>query len=816
MSFTERLRNDRLDANNFFNNRTGTARPAFRRNQWGAAAGGPILIPGVYNGKNKTFIFGAYEGTALRKGITQLQTVPTADQRNGIFTGVVSDPNTNFTPFPSNTIPAAQRNRITTAILDKYVPLPNRAGTFNWVSTDPQKNDIYQFNTKVDHRFSDKDQIFGHYLIEDTAFGYPKLFPTDDASQKLRGQNALIAWTHLIGARTVNESRVGFTRFIQNELQGRAGKVNVVRELGMQGLCEFPSCWGIPQIAVTGFAQFGEHGGQAVSGPRAWRNEAFQFQDSFYHTTGAHNLKTGFVFRRHRDNFPEAIYPRGSYTFNGFLTGQPFGDYLLGYPRNTLTSIDIFSPHFRNTTLEPWFQDDWRVTSEFTLNLGLRYEWAGRPVSKDGTISSVIYDSKGARLITGKDPQGFPRALAYNDNNNFAPRIGFAYSPRILKGRTVIRSAYGIFYQREAANTWVDLAINAPFISQTNINIDTTPTSPYYFGKYDLSRPTALAPPIPLLVFAVQTNWRDGMVHQWNFNIQQSVGFGTVLQLTYVGNRGLRLPWATLDNQPTPGPGPVDSRRPYTNFGQINGLGSGGDSYYQGLQVQAEKRFSSGVQYILGYTYGKCISTSDSTFVGESTSIQNGRDFHQQRGLCTQHFQQRFTGSFVMDLPFGRGRKFGSTMPRSADLALGGWQLNAIYTARTGSPFTVTQPGDAPNVGDGSARPNGVGNPNEVSNRNIDLAFNTAAFAQAPAFTWGTAGRNTVIGPGINNWDFSIFKNFLFKERMRLQYRAEFFNGFNRAEFNFPGAAFGTAQFGRISGTTRDPRDIQMSLKFLF
>jgi hypothetical protein len=277
-----------------------------------------------------------------------------------------------------------------------------------------------------------------------------------------------------LSSQTLNEFRFGFTRFSQHEFQGRAGKTNVVRELGMIWLVRGPSCWGIPQMSVTGFAQFGEHGGQSVSGPRAWRNEAYQWQDNFYHTAGAHSVKLGAVVRRHRDNFPEAIDPRGVYTYNGFLTSNAFADFLLGYPRNTLTSIDIFSPHFRNTVVEPWIQDDWRVTPELTLNLGLRWEWAGRPVSKDNTISTVIFDQSGARLITAKNPEGYPAALAYDDFNNFAPRFGFAYNPKFLGGKTVLRGAYGTFYQRELANTWVDLAINDPLsVRPTSIS---TPT----------------------------------------------------------------------------------------------------------------------------------------------------------------------------------------------------------------------------------------------------------------------------------------------------------------------------------------------------
>ena len=222
------------------------------------------------------------------------------------------------------------------------------------------------------------------------------------------------------------------------------------------------------------------------------------------------------------------------------------------------------------------------------------------------------------------------------------------------------------------------------------------------------------------------------------------------------------------------------------------------------------------MQFIAGYTYSKCISNSDATFVGESTSIQNGRDFHQQQGLCTQDFRQRLTLSWVYDLPLGRGKRWMGQAPPALDLAFGNWQVNGIYTARTGSPFTVTQPGDGPNVGDGSARPDQVANPNMGGTRNIDQAFNTAAFVAASPFRWGSAGRNTVTGPGVNNWDFSLFKNFVFDEKRRLQFRAEFFNLFNHAEFGFPGSSIGTAQFGRISSTTRDPRDVQLSMKFLW
>ena len=814
----EFLRNNDLDANNFFNNLNGTPIAGFHRNQFGVAAGGPVILP-KYDGRNRTFIFGAYEGTRIVKGITQLTTVPTAAQRAGDFNGVgiVKDPFTGQ-PFPGDVVPASRINSITNTILQKWVPLPNTSsGLANYISTFPQTLSTEQYNWRIDHRFSDKDFIFGHYLFEDNNFGIAKLFPTDGASQKLRGQNFTEAWNHTFGPTALNEFRLGYSRFRENEFQARAGKENVVQELGMTGLCTDPLCWGIPQMSPTGFASFGEHGGQNVSGPRGWRNEIFEFQDSFYKTIGSHSLKMGGTVDRHHDTFPEAIYPRGSYSYTGAFSGQSFGDYLLGIPFSTTTSIDIFDPNFRNTEVQPWISDDWRVTKSLTINLGLRYEWEGRPYSKYNTISNVVLQNNTATLVDAKNPGNLPRALVYDRYGDIAPRVGFAWNPQFGHGRTVVRGAYGIFYQRELSNTWIDIAINPPFIRQAQITLNSDPTSPFYFGKYNLSQPTALGGSLSSLVYAIDPNWKDTSVQQWNFNIQQDLGYNTVLQVAYLGNHDTHLARESFPNQPLPGPGAVQPRRPYQNFGTIYWFDSGGDANYNSLQVQLEKRYSNGLQFISAYTYSKCIDNTPGTAVGEAgVRIQNNYAFNLNRGLCSQDVRQRYSLSFVYDLPFGRGRKFGASMSRAADLIAGGWQVTGIATFRSGQPFTVTLPTDVSNTADTSTWPNLLSNPNSVSGRSIYQWFNRAAFASPQAYTFGNEGRNVVIGPGVNNWDLSLFKVFHFDEKRQLQYRAEFFNAFNHAQFALPGATYGTAQFGQISATSHDPRDVQMSLKFLW
>jgi hypothetical protein len=814
----EFIRNNDLDANNFFNNLTGVPIAGFHRNQFGAAAGGPVLLP-KYNGRNRTFIFGAYEGTRIVKGITQLTTVPTPAQRSGNFgSTVVTDPLTGA-PFPGNVIPANRINSITNTIMQKWVPLPNTsAGVSNWVSTSPQTLGTEQYNWRIDHRISDADNIFGHYLFEDNDFGLPKVFPTDGASQKLRGQNFTVAWTHSFGPATLNEFRLGYNRFRENEFQARAGVENVVQELGMTGLCEDPKCWGIPEMTITGWAQpFGEHGGQSVSGPRGWREEAYVFQDSFYKTIGSHSLKMGAAVNRHRDTFPEAIDPRGAYTFNGFLTGVPFGDYLLGYPFSTTTSINIFDAYFRNTEVAPWVADDWRVSKTFTVNLGLRYEWEGRPTSNNNTISNVLFQNGSATLVTPTDAHGLPPALVYNRWGDVAPRAGFAWNPAFGHGHTVIRGAYGIFYQRELANTWEDLAINPPFISTAQITLNTTPSSPFYFANYSLSNPTALGGSISSLVYTLDTHLKDAAVQQWNFNVQQELGYSTVLQVAYVGNHDAHLARETFPNQPSPAPGPVQPRRPYQNFGTIYYFDSGGDAHYDGLQVQLEKRFSNGLQFISAYTFSKCIDDTPGTAVGESGQhVQNNSNFALNRGLCAQDSRQRYSGSFVYDLPFGRGKKYGANISRPLDAIAGGWQVTGIATFRTGQPFTAVMATDVSNTADTSTWTNLVGNPNSGGARSIYQWFNTAAFAAAAPFTFGNEGRDVIIGPGVNNWDISLFKIFRLDEKKQFQFRTEFFNAFNHAQFQLPGATFGTAAFGQITATSHDPRDVQMSLKFLW
>jgi hypothetical protein len=823
----EYLRNDDFDANDFFSNLSGQPKGEYRRNQFGAAAGGPVLLP-KYNGRNRTFIYGAFEDTQIVAAVTPtLTTVPTANQRQGIFTSVVDDPLTGL-PFPNNQIPATRINSIANTLLHRWVPLPNNGtGTLNYYSDYPSRTSGLYSNLRIDHHISDKDHIFGHYLFNDTSYHYAKIFPTDGTSDNTRGQNVLGDWTHIFDPRTLNDFHIGYMRFFENEYEIREYKENVLQELGITGLCENPNCWGIPQEQVTGFQTFGEHGGQPQSGPRGWSNQVYQIQDVFSHQAGSHSISFGLAANQNFNNYPETIQPRGVYSYDGRFSGgagnlnNSMSDYLLGLPYSTALSTKEFDPHLRYKTWAPFIQDDWRVSSELTVNLGFRYEINERPRAKHNAIVNILLDpSNGtAQVVTGQNPGNLPPELMYMDWHDFDPRVGFAYNPKALGGKTVFRSAYGIFSQRESQNSWVFMADNPPFIETASVTINKIPTSPLYFGNYNLANPYGLAAVALPSINSMAVNFLDGRVQMWNFDMQQSLTPTMLLDINYVGNHGSHLPLLTVQNQRQPGPGATTTDKPYPAFNGISLAEPVGDSNYNGLQVKLEKRYSSGVQFISAYTYSKCISNGDATGTGEggpgSPTIQDPYDLAANRGPCAQDARQRYSLSAIYALPFGKGRAFLSRASRAEDALFGGWQINGILTLRTGQPLTVIMSSDIANDG-GTTWANVVGNPNAGGARTIYQWFNTAAFVSPAHYTYGDEGRNMVIGPPVNNLDLSLFKVVKVTERESFQFRAEFFNALNHAQFAAPAVTLGLPTFGEISSSLHPARQVQLALKFLF
>jgi hypothetical protein len=542
-------------------------------------------------------------------------------------------------------------------------------------------------------------------------------------------------------------------------------------------------------------------------------------------------------------NFEQTYAADGDWSFNGTFTNYPLGDFLLGIPASIVVVKSPFSPVGRSTELAPYFQDDWKVTPSLTFNLGLRYEYGGLPYSSNGTFANTYFGPNNAvpelvvsdhyapvtfegvtyPLLTGipfvtASQVGLPNSLSFFGKRNFAPRFGFAYRvPRT--SNTVLRGGYGIYYQKDQLAALNSLAVNPPFVGGYIVANDAS-----NFQSFNWSSPIASTGPAQIADQAVNTHYKLAMSQQWNLTLERSM-WNTLFSAAYVGNVDHHLPDIAFPNQAVAGPGPLAPRRPWPTVGTINGEEYAGNSAYNGLQLKMQKDFSHGLALILGYTWSKSIDdTAGSGQNGDALGASAPQDYYnwqvEDRGLSGQDIRNRFVASFIYELPFGKGKAFlneGGPL----NVILGGWQLDGIVTLSSGSPLTALEVFNSENFDSGNSRPDQICNPNTLSHSRPTGAqvlefFNTACFQQAALYTYGDAGRDTIIGPGVKNVDGGISKNFKLTEAAGLQFRAEAFNLFNHPDFAQPGQTLGTPQFGEITATAIDNRELQFALRLTF
>jgi hypothetical protein len=833
-SVYEFLRNDLPNAKEEY----AASKSELRRNTFGAAAGGPIQ-------KDKTFVFGSWESMRLRQGFTQNTTVATPAMRSGDFSSLLntdfSNPKpvpiydwTTGTPFPNNILPQSRLYPLSQNFISRFLPLPNQVGVGgiipinNYQSLAPQQTATDDYLGRVDHIFSPATRIFGRYIISSTNTVGPPVWPTFGLSQILRGQQAMMDFSHSLNATTILEVRAGYSRFRETEQTQDAFKNNVAQQLGLSGACNQPVCYHAPYWTVTNFSDIGNPSGQTqgqgVSGPRGWKNEIFQLQASLFAQRGNHTIKFGFQGNRYHDTFVEAIRPAGQTSFNGQWTagagssGFALADVMLGLPREIVASIDIFDPNFRNSQLMPWVQDTWKVSPKLTLTLGLRYEWLGVPQAKYDKIANFYQTSPTtAQIITPQNtglpaytqkPNSLGRGLLMNDNNNFGPRIGFAY---LAAKNTVVRGAYGVFYQRGAACTWIGLSVNPPFIRSGDAVLSVNQQSYQEFPLNDLTPVVNyVAPGSKPAVTGINVDYHVSYVQQWNFYIDHTFAQDLVVKAGYVGNHGVGLQRYNYPNEPTPAAGDVQSRRPFQNLGSVTEFSFTGQSNYQGLELQGQKRYTSGLSIISSFTWSKDlddITPRDLWFGGS------------WKALSALNVGKRFSFAGVYELPFGAGRRFGSRAPRVADAFFGGWQLSTLAEALTGVPLNVTTPGNIANTGGITQVPNVIAPailPRDQRTKN--KFFNTAAFVAPAPYTLGNSEAEIINGPSFQNLDASLSKSFRIREQTSMQFRTEVFDVLNHPNWGNPGTTLGTATFGRITSTSVSgtPRVFQFGLKLLF
>jgi hypothetical protein len=824
----EFLRNSALDARGFFEDPTQPKAP-FKRNEFGGVFGGPLK-------KDKTFFFGDYQGTRLRSGLNFVSSVPLPEQRFGDFSGLDNntiydpltyDPATNTRlPFPGNIIPQDRIVPLSQAFMNLY-PDPNQPGKLrnNYIISPQQTDGIDQFDVRVDHNFSATNQIFGRFSFSTRTRVNPAPLPalanggnssTGDTFEDTRG--AALGNTHTFSPTMVNELRVGFNRAHVRRGLPVGGANFPPEELQVPGVANNPSTNGLTLFAPNGFRRLGD----PAFAPTLIVSQEFQLSDSLNIIRGKHTLKVGVQLRRSQFNLFQVANPRGRFGFSGQFTrnpadpdgtGDPLADMLLGLPNfATISTLTDFGN--RQHVYGGFVQDDFKINPSLTLNLGLRYEYT-TPIFESHDRQSNFDFATGQLLIANQN--GNSRGLVETDKTNFAPRVGFAFSP-FQDHKTSFRGAYGIFYSAQEIRTGdpLQLAYNLPFFYEPNFFSDgITPNLTVAGGFPVLNVNQAEFPGVTSA---------DGHAHtpyfqQWNLTIQRELPGTILLETGYVGSKGTHLQVLTDRNQvPVPGPGDVQERRPYPLYGSFTSIENHGNSTYHSFQLKATKRLSKGLSFLSAFTLSKAINDQPEICCSFPWP-QNTYDLRSEKGLSDFDQRLRWVTSFDYQLPFGKGRPYLNS-GRAVDLVLGGWHLGGIVSFGSGFPFTPALGFDPSNTGSlGLIRANRVGNGNlPSSQRTPDNWFDLNAFTIPADFTFGNAGKNILEGPGSKIADLSIRKQFVFQESKRLEFRAEFFNAVNHPYFvqpdNFiddgPGAA------ATITDTAIPMRQIQFGLKFLF
>jgi hypothetical protein len=824
----EFFRNDKLDATNFFANRSGAEKPIFKRNQFGGTLGGPIL-------RDKTFFFGSFEGTRLRRGTSAITTVPTAAQRAGDFTGfpTIYDPATTRRegnriirdPFPGNIIPAHRFDPVAVGVIDLY-PLPNLPGSVNnHFFSGAAAADTNQYDGRVDHNFTPNSRLFFRYSRRDFAEVEPGDLPlpadggnwttTDLTSNSYVGN-----WSAVISPTISNELRFGLTN--TDSVLDIPWDQNLNETLGIKGLPDLgdDNARGSTRFVPTGYSQVGARS--------FWPNrnnlDLFQITDHVMKVQGRHVLKAGFEFRREQIFRRAARYARGVMNFNRSFsedpnnrgrTGDAIADFLLGLA----SGGNLGNQNGENAVTlnySAFFQDDWKVTNRLTLNLGVRWDRFGPPAFRDTPVSRFEFDWANQEYSIVR-PSSESDCGCRIDNNNFAPRVGLAF--QVTRG-TVLRTGYGIFYGQPDS---ISHDGDGRFYNQPPDFTELGFPTDRLFEPGLIVRegfPTGLLPTTEIQQnVAVKTALEympSQYASQWFVDVQRELPLDTVATLSYIGSSSKHMVWTRNLNQPlTPGPGAIQIRRPFPFFNGITVRDPGGSANYNAFTAKAEKRFSRGMTFLVSYTWSHAIDDAAGTLNDGTGGFRNVYDISLERGNSQYDLRHNFIASFVYDLPFGRGRAFGADWHPLLNGVLGGWQLGGILFLRSGEPFSVTVSGDIANTGAANYA-NRIGEGTlPSSERSIDGWFDTSAFTVPAQYTIGNAGRNILFGPGSRSMDVKIGKNWMLTEGTRLEFRMEMFNFTNTPNFGNPNGTLNNPQVGQITSAA-DPRRIQLGMKLVF
>ncbi len=796
------LENDALNARNFF----ASTRPVLRYNQFGGNLGAPVI-------KDKLFAFFDYAGQRQTDYVVSRNRVPTLLERQGNFQGAggtIYDPATYnaatqaISPFPNNTIPSNRFSSFATRYL-AYFPQPNNplVNGINYITNLGNTTNYDQYLGRMDYNMSSKDTLSGTIQSSDSPVLQPSIVNgLFGIEYQMSGKNAFLQEIHIFSPRLLNIARIGYNRSVLFLSQQGIGAQDYVQQFGLQNL-NLPADISIPPSAsITGCCNLG-----SATNPQGGTQNLYQYADELNWSLGHHQVYAGLEVDRLQFNGTWVLFNGGSYSFTGLYSGnhltgarQQLGpglaDLLLGYASSASGGQGVPSGAFRETDVGAYIQDDWKVSPKLTLNLGLRYQYF-QP-TRDKWNKAAIYD------------------LATNTNNpgtwdanflNFGPRVGLAYA---LRDDTVVRAGFGIYFNQQPYNFLQFLIANPPNYSLQSVTL--TAANPIPVTNVFVAHPTRSA----------QSPFTEGQqmptpyVEQWNLGIQHSFGSHLLTQLNYVGNGSHHEPLRLNPNQAVPDPTntiPLDLRRPYANIGDVYGQYNIQNANYHSLQASAQYRFKTGFSMKANYTWSRAMDIADAG----ATLPVNGLDaYGSSYGPANFDRTHVFSALYTYELPIGAGKRWLNGMGWFSNQVLGGWQLSGITTLQSGLPFEVTATDLSNTGGIHTQVADRICNGNLPSDqRFISRWFDKSCFAQPSTGRLGNSGRNILRAPGTTNFNLSAFKRFAFGEARWLQFRADFFNAFNHANFSTGNQAVTSPTFGQITTATA-ARVIQTSLQIVF
>ena len=854
----EFVRNNSFDAANyFFTPPIGTHErdEPLHRNQFGLDVGGPVL-------KDKTFFFLDAQSTLFTNAQDFANVVPSDQMRSGDFTAaglpVIKDPTTGqqvSNGGVSNVIPPGMISPQAQYLL-KYMPHANSviANTNYAILTNSLRQQLDEADLRIDQDLSNSDRLMGRYSLADNHETDPNPFPLMGGFPlRSRGQDALIRETHIFNQSWINEAQISYYRsffLFRSSLEGQ--NINDMAGIqGFDGLAPADTV-GFPTVNI---ANYSKYSGQGGGYPKQNKIRSMQYVDRATYSNGRHDITLGYELFHDSDSYVYGYDSVGVFTFNGKYSGDNFADFLMGYPRSVQRS------YFRNLwgnagNFQAFYaQDDYRMRKNLTINAGIRWEinpfynaLKGQMTGFDPATAKLVIPSNysidaqpGTPTLVPLFSDRFeftnnlhlPESIRKPDWHNVAPRLGFAMSPG--RGDTVIRGAYGMFYLFVDDNAINNTMNTVPFVALQTLN-NTTPTPTYNFANYFQSQPIVAANPNPSApcsfgfvanscstpdVNTAPLSVHNTYIQEYNLAVQHEFGQRISLEVAYVGNLTSRMVQGIEINDPAPGPGIVQARRPLPQWGRIEDYEYADSNYgnYNALQSKLQGRGFAGASFLVSYTYGKCLVTGGYNTTKEATSAI------QYYGPCSYNLTHNLVANYVYDLPFGRGRQFLSHLSGVSNGIVGDWGLSGILTAQSGLPFTPTISGDQANTGVGGQRPNVIGTvqmPRKPTcwfydSRNSGCGTGeTDAFAVPAKYAYGNGGFNTLTADHLLQFDVTLMKSIRFTESSRLEFRVSFYNVFNHPTFGAPSTNIDSSSAGQVSKTLNAARQGELAMKFYF